>query len=470
MENDILKVENLSISFRGYKTFFQMGKVSPIEKMDLVLKRGEITVIVGQSGSGKSLVAHAIMGILPSNAEVSGKLFYQGNPLDEAGRQSLKKGEIVLIPQSVNYLDPLMTVGSQIKNLVHEGEPQALLEETLQRYGLAPETAGKYPFELSGGMARRVLISCAVVQNPELIIADEPTPGLDVDLVEETIHHLLELKQSGKSLLVITHDLHVATEIADRIIFFSEGRTICEVGREQFAENPGFEGVHPYAKKLFDALPEHRFVDLAETTSVDAPHTLSANHISFSYDGKRNVLENVDFAVSSGEIVGIAGKSGRGKTTLSRLLSGYLKPTDGSITLDGKPLYDGKRRYNPVQLIVQHPEKAIDPKWSMAKVLAEPGVVEEEVKQALGIRKEWLKRFPNELSGGELQRFSIARALNRHTRFLIADESTTMFDAATQAEIWQVIVEYVRRNNIGMILISHDPALLKRLCDRVVSY
>ena len=123
-----------------------------------------------------------------------------------------------------------------------------------------------------------------------------------------------------------------------------------------------------------------------------------------------------------------------------------------------------------MQLIVQHPEKAIDPKWSMAKVLAEPGVVEEEVEQALGIRKEWLKRFPNELSGGELQRFSIARALNRHTRFLIADESTTMFDAATQAEIWQVIVEYVRCNNIGMIIISHDPALLKRLCDRVVSY
>ena len=470
MEKDILKVENLSISFCGYKTFFQMGKVSPIEKMDLTLRRGEITVIVGQSGSGKSLVAHAIMGILPANAEVSGDVFYQGKLLDETGRQALRKGEIVLIPQSVNYLDPLMTVGSQIKSLVHEGEPQALLDDALARYGLAPETAGKYPFELSGGMARRVLISCAVVQKPELIIADEPTPGLDADLVEETIRHLLELKRSGKSLLVITHDLHVATEIADRIIFFSGGRIICEVEREQFAENPGFEGVHPYAKKLFAALPEHSFIELDETASADAPHTLSANRVSFSYDGKRNVLENVDFAVSSGEIVGISGKSGRGKTTLSRLLSGYLRPTGGSITLDGKPLYDGKRRYNPVQLIVQHPEKAIDPKWQMAKVLAEPGAVEDEVKRALGIREEWLKRFPSELSGGELQRFSIARALNRRTRFLIADESTTMFDAATQAEIWKVIVEYARRNNIGMILISHEPALLERLCDRIVSY
>lgn len=470
MENDILKIENLSISFRGYKTFFQMGKVSPIEKMDLVLRRGEITVIVGQSGSGKSLVAHAVMGILPPNAEVSGNVLYQGRRLDEAERQRLKKGEIVLIPQSVNYLDPLMTVGDQIKSLVHEGDPKALLEETLKRYGLSPETAQRYPFELSGGMARRVLISCAVVQNPELIIADEPTPGLDIDLVEETINHLLELKRSGKSLLVITHDLHVATEIADRIIFFSDGRTICEVTRAQFIENPGFEGVHPYAKKLFDALPEHRFIELDETVSDDAPHTLSAHELSFSYDGKKNVLENVDFTVSSGEIVGISGKSGRGKTTLSRLLSGYLQPTGGSIMLDGKPIYDGKRRYNPVQLIVQHPEKAIDPKWNMAKVLAEPVFVEQEVVQALGIKNEWLKRFPSELSGGELQRFSIARALNRHTRFLIADESTTMFDAATQAEIWKVLVEYTRRSNIGMILISHERALLERLCDRIVSY
>lgn len=469
METDILHVENLSISFQNYETFFRLGKVSPIKQMNLILKQGEITVIVGQSGSGKSLVAHAIMGILPSNSETGGQIRYKGRLLDHSYRSVLRRGEIVIIPQSVNYLDPLMTIGSQIKNLVHEGDPEQAMLEALQRYGLPPETADRYPFELSGGMARRVLISCAVVQNPELIIADEPTPGLDVDLVEETINHLLELKHSGKSLLVITHDLHVATRIADRIIFFSEGRTVCEAERRQFADRQHLNEVHPFARKLFEALPENHFIEISKDKEAAERHTLSANDVSFSYDGTKQVLENLNFTVSSGEIVGISGKSGRGKTTLSRLLSGYLAPTTGTICIDGHPV-SRKRMYNPVQLIVQHPEKAIDPKWHMEEVLDEPGCVEEAVKMSLGIKAEWMKRFPQELSGGELQRFSIARALNQRTRFLIADESTTMFDTVTQAEIWKVIVEYVRKNNIGMILISHEPALLARLCDRIVEY
>lgn len=470
MTTDILRIEALSISFQQYQTFFELGAVSPIKKMDLTLKQGEITVIVGQSGSGKSLVAHAIMGILPTNAKVEGCVLYQGLPLDDARRKMLRRGEIVIIPQSVNYLDPLMPVGQQIKSLVHEGDPETTMQEALARYDLAPDVAALYPFQLSGGMARRVLISCAMVQKPSLIIADEPTPGLDTDLVEETINHLLEMKRQGKSLLVITHDLHVATRIADRIIFFSDGCTICEAERRQFTDNPNFSGLHPYAQKLFAALPENRFISLAAQNGKETRHTLVAHNVSFSYDGKKQVLENIQFSVSSGEIVGLTGKSGRGKTTLSRLLAGYLSPTAGDILLDNAPLYIGKRRYNPVQLIMQHPEKAVDPKWHMDEILAEPGVVEEPVKEALSLKPEWMKRFPQELSGGELQRFSIARVLNRHTRFLIADESSTMFDAATQAEIWKVIVEYIRQNNIGLILISHEPALLDRLCDRIVTY
>lgn len=471
MNEEILRVEELSVSFRQYVSFFQMGLVTPIEKLNLTIQRGEITVVVGQSGSGKSLLAHAIMGILPSNACVGGKIYYKGEPLTHKRYQAMDKGEIVLIPQSVNYLDPLMTVGKQIKSLVWEGNPERVMEEALARFELSKETADKYPFELSGGMARRVLLALAMVQNPQLIIADEPTPGLDTDLVNETISAFLKLKEAGHSQLIITHDLHVATQLADKIIFFKDGRTICEVPRKQFINNSTFAGVHPYAKQLFSALPQNDFLPIEKKERKEKEdHVLEAKGLYFSYGNGPKVIDNVNFTVKTGEIVGLTGKSGRGKTTLSRLLSGYLKPSAGTVTIDGVPLDSGKRTYYPVQLILQHPEKSVDPKWKMSEILAESVYVEPEVKMNMGIQDKWLSRYPQELSGGELQRFSITRVLHRHTKFLIADESTAMFDAYTQAQVWKVIVEYVHEHHLGLVLISHDQALLERLCDRVVRY
>lgn len=194
---------------------------------------------------------------------------------------------------------------------------------------------------------------------------------------------------------------------------------------------------------------------------------LEADHIGFRYTAKSSpVLQSVTFAVEEGERVGIVAPSGYGKTTLVKILSGYEKPTEGRVLLDGKPL--PKKGSLPVQLIYQHPEQAINPRWKMRRVLEEAGQLREEVLMAMGIEEAWLDRYPRELSGGELQRFCVARALFADTRFLIADEMSTMLDVITQAQIWRYLLEEAGKRGIGLVAVTHNPALAKRVCTRVV--
>lgn len=193
---------------------------------------------------------------------------------------------------------------------------------------------------------------------------------------------------------------------------------------------------------------------------------LKAENITFGYSKEKPILKNVSFQIESGEIVGITAPSGFGKSTLAKLLSGYLKPDEGKVTLDGEPLK--KKCYNPVQLIFQHPEKNVDPKWKMRRVLNEAWNPPQEIIEEMGIKESWMKRWPSELSGGELQRFCVLRALSPDTKFLIADEMTTMLDVITQAQIWQVVRKYAKKNNMGIIVISHEKPLVERLCSRVV--
>lgn len=465
----ILEINHLNVAFSKYASFFKKTYAAPIEDLSLSLEENTITAVVGQSGSGKSLVAHAIMGMLPSNCRVQGELLYKEAPFNDEIRQGLRKGEIVIIPQSIDYLDPLMTVGNQIKELVRQGDPEEELQKILARYSLAPEVANMYPFELSGGMARRILIACAVVQRPTLIIADEPTPGLDEELVDEAIEHMLQLKENGASLLVITHDLFVAQSIADKIVFFKDGKSICQVTREEFANTKSFDDLPPYAKLLFESLPCNKFTEFAQVEAEEQQlHTLEAKELTFGYTRNKPIFQGLNFSIKSGEIVGLTAHSGFGKSTLCKLLAGYLKPISGEILIDGKHFKVGSA-YNPVQLVFQHPEKAVDFKWTMDKILNEAFPVDNQIQQSMGLKQDWLERFPKELSGGELQRFSISRVLNPHTKFLIADEMTTMFDTYTQAQIWKTVIEFVRKHNLALILISHDRDLVKKLCDRVVA-
>lgn len=198
---------------------------------------------------------------------------------------------------------------------------------------------------------------------------------------------------------------------------------------------------------------------------------LKACDVTFGYTKKKNVLSGVNFCVEQGEVAGLTAPSGYGKSTLAKLLAGFERPKRGKIVLEdntGRIVSFRKGEQNPVQLIFQHPEKAVNPRWKMRKVLEEAGMPEEELRKAAGIQEGWLDRWPTELSGGELQRFCVVRALKEETRFLIADEMTTMLDAVTQAQIWNLVLSYAKEHEMGVIVISHDMELLKRVCGRVV--
>ena len=195
---------------------------------------------------------------------------------------------------------------------------------------------------------------------------------------------------------------------------------------------------------------------------------LRAENISFRYNNKSPwILKNVDLTIKTGERVALTGPSGYGKSTLSKILAGYLEPTEGQVLLDGKPLPTSG--YSPVQLIYQHPEQAVNPRWKMERTLKECWEPDEQLLRAMGIESEWLKRWSSELSGGELQRFCIARVLGPQTRFLVCDEITTMLDVITQAQIWELLLERASERDLGMAVVTHNMALAEKVCSRIVS-
>ena len=195
---------------------------------------------------------------------------------------------------------------------------------------------------------------------------------------------------------------------------------------------------------------------------------LKASNITFSYNKKRQILKDISLSLNSNQIIGLMGDSGSGKSTLCKVLAGYITHYKGEVTLDGNKIPD--KDFYPVQLIFQHPEKTMNPKWKMNKVLNESWTPPQELKDTFGLKDKWLTRWPSELSGGELQRFSILRALNPKTKFIIADEISTMLDAVTQVQIWEKLIKYAKVNNIGILAVSHDPELLEVICDDILYF
>ncbi|NOV04794.1 ABC transporter ATP-binding protein [Paenibacillus planticolens] len=257
----ILEVNDLSVSFTQYTSGLRQRTIKVIHGLHLSIQAGEVLAVVGSSGSGKSVLAHAIMGILPRNANINGTILYKGEAIDPARQAAIRGKEIAFIPQSVNYLDPLMQVGAQVRFSVQKGDPAIEQKKAFERYQLSPSVDKLYPFQLSGGMARRVLVSTATVSGARLVIADEPTPGLHPAVVQETLKQFRELADQGCAVLFITHDIESALPIADKVAVFYAGTTV-EIASASDFSGEGHLLRHPYSKALWRALPQNEFLPI----------------------------------------------------------------------------------------------------------------------------------------------------------------------------------------------------------------
>lgn len=253
----ILDIRDFSVSFEQYEKGFRKTGLPVIRNLDVTVHEGEMVAVVGSSGSGKSLLAHGILGILPYNASTGGELLYDGAPLTKERQKALRGNEIVLVPQSVAFLDPLMKIGPQIRKGRKDKASGEKLRRIFEGYHLKEEVQELYPFELSGGMNRRILVSTALMGNPRLVIADEPTPGLHMDMVRRVMSHFRELADKGAGVLLITHDLEQALEVADRVVVFYAGTTVEEADAADFRSEETLR--HPYTRALWRALPQNGF-------------------------------------------------------------------------------------------------------------------------------------------------------------------------------------------------------------------
>lgn len=271
----MLSVENYTVKFKRYTSGLKKENVVALNGLDITVAKGELVSVIGASGSGKSILAGAIMGLLPQNASVSGEINFKGEALTPSRIALLRGKKIALIPQPVTALDPLMTVGKQVaRSSILNGSIRRFaiekVNETFNRYDLPAETTGLFPFQLSGGMARRVLLSTAVATQAELLIADEPTPGLHKDSVRRVLKDLRSLADSGKGVLLITHDLEEAVRVSDTVVVVYKGKTVEIAMANQFCQTP-VKACHPYSKALWNSLPQNGFKPL--------PGLLNTNYI-----------------------------------------------------------------------------------------------------------------------------------------------------------------------------------------------
>lgn len=512
----LLTVEHLTVTYRMYDPrarFWRPRRAYHDVLRDLTLSvhEGEILALVGASGSGKSVLADALMGLFDANAVASGEMWFDGRRVAPGDLGSLRGHGISLVPQGVSSLDPLMRVGEQVRGEARGGNRRARREdarcrmvrqrELFEAYGLASEVERMYLHELSGGMARRVLLMCALMEEPRLLIADEPTPGMDDESAAVAAHDLRAFAQDGGGVLLITHDLDFALSIADRLAVFREGTVVEETSVSAFRRAEALRD--PYARELSRAwIRLHEDNNWASGALGDAygkqdgdGSVLVARDLAFARRNGDAVFAGVDVDLAPGARLALRGVSGVGKSTLCRVLAGQLTPSAGVVLVDGEPIGDGwgqraGRRFRaerpfradgpfkdgrsrrtgracPVQLVSQHSEEAFDPALSLRASLAEAGDVDGpravHLMRIFSVEGEWLSRRPHEVSGGQLMRVALVRALMASPRVLICDESTASLDLLSQEEIWRAVVDCQESEGFGLIVVSHDSSLVERL-------
>ena len=490
----LLKASDLSVSF------FQDGvETKAVRNVDLEIHNGETVAIVGESGSGKSVTALSTVGLLPENSEVSGSITYKGQEMvgaDPVTLRRLRGNDISFIFQEpMISLNPLHTLEKQIGESLslHQdlkgAKARQRIIELLASTGIDnPEARLKsYPHLLSGGQRQRVMIAMALANNPDLLIADEPTTALDVTIQAQILELLKDLKDShGMSLLFITHDLSIVRHMADRVYVMKEGRVVESGDKEKLFDSPE----HPYTKLLLEAEPSgrpaaggHRAETVMETSELRIWFPVQRGVLRRTV-GHIKAVNSATFSIRRGETLGIVGESGSGKTTLA-LAALRLVSSKGSIKFFDRELQNlrsGELKIvrRDMQVVFQDPFGSLSPRMSVERIVSEgldvhgvsDGTERRRMTAAIlsevGIDPEMMHRYPHEFSGGQRQRIAIARAMILRPKLVILDEPTSALDRTVQAQIVDLLLDLQQKYHLAYIFISHDLRIVKALAHNIM--
>ncbi len=503
MSNPILNISNLNISF---STYGQRAQV--LHDVSLRVEKGERVALIGQSGSGKTVTMRTIIGTLPmppASIE-SGVIEFEGSELltlSQAQRNRIKGSGISIVLQDpLLSFNPVLTIGRQMDDIVkyadirhgrqrNKQQRKHLIFSTLEKVQLAEceQIYTAYPMMLSGGMRQRVLIGMALLNQPRLLIADEPGTALDVTTQQEILILLNKLvAEEGLSLLLITHNLGVVRETADRIYVMERGRIVESGTCEEIFAAPK----HDYTKKLMISVPPLYGVNVRDIENKTVgPNKIEIRNISKRFVrrggifnrpiGSNLAVDRVNLTIESGDIFGIAGESGSGKTTLAKILLGLYEPTDGEITIAGQQLSDiaGTKEFRKlVQIVYQNPGSSLNPRRTIAETLNVPlrfsnfpkakmaGRIG-ELLEMVELPPSYASMYPHELSGGQKQRVAIARALSVGPKILVLDEPTSALDVLIQGTVIELLHRLRRELDLTYVFISHDLSLMRNFCNRV---
>jgi peptide/nickel transport system ATP-binding protein len=507
----VVDIKDLSISFAT-----DAGAVKAVDGVSLTVNRGEVLAIVGESGSGKTVTAKTILGLLPDTATTGGAVLLSNRAGTEVSDVvSLSKKQLravrgadvsMVFQEPSSALNPVYTVGWQIAEGLRahgklskaEAKRQAI--EILRKVGI-PEPESRvnyYPHQFSGGQKQRIVIASALVLNPGLIVADEPTTALDVTVQAEILELLRRLRDEfDTAIVLITHNMGVVADLADRVAVMYQGKVVEEADAKTLFAHPQAD----YTKRLLDSVPrigqgrvrtEERQRVRAERASggvVDVP-VVEATNLTIEYPGRFGskgfrAVDDVSFSIGPGEVLGLVGESGSGKTTIGRAIGGLTRITGGSLKVLGFEMLDfSERRFKPLRadigFVFQDPAASFNPLLTIADAVAEPLVIHgraknpaqararvDELLEAVQLPKSYGDRFPHELSGGQRQRASLARGLALEPKLLIADEPTSALDVSVQARVLELFAELQLEFGFAALFISHDLAVVDLLADRI---
>ncbi len=479
----LLSIQSLSLNISG----------APIlDDVSLDLEAGEIVAITGESGSGKSMTAFSIMQLLPDEAELCGAVHVSGQDvtqLPEATLCTLRGNAISMVFQEpMTALNPVQTIGAQVAETVHLHRPDLNAKtesvRALTRVGLPPDQVShnKYPHQLSGGQRQRVVIAIAIACGPALLIADEPTTALDVTTQAQILDLLRQLvREDGMGLLMITHDLAVVAEMADRIIVMNRGQVVEAGQTAPLLAAPQ----HPYTRALLTAsshnvtLPETGTNGpLLQVNGVVRDYVLPRTKL-FQTPGHFRAVDHVSFDIARGERVGLVGESGCGKSTLTRAILGLEPIQGGQITLGGQPVIGGLNIRQRMQVVFQDPYGSFNPRHRVARLITEPFHLSDtpqserdarvgETLTAVGLSPEDAGKYPHQFSGGQRQRLAIARALITRPELVIFDEAVSALDVSVRAQILDLIADLCAQYHLTYLFISHDLNVVRTVTDRVL--